>query len=185
MDTALTISPKAKVRWRHDAFGNSIAVAEFSDATTALQFHSTIEVELYPRPDMEVTVEDYARILPFAYSADEIGDLGRTNERHFVDPGDLVPGWSRGIMGQCPSNETWDILLAMTRAIKSDFAYEARVSEGVQDPVFTLPRRAGSCRDFAVFLMEAARGFGLAARFVTGYLYDPMVDGGHGGDAVE
>ena len=27
-------------------------------------------------------------------------------------------------------------------------------------------------------MMEAARTFGLAARFVTGYLYDPALDGG-------
>ena len=37
---------------------------------------------------------------------------------------------------------------------------------------------SGSCRDFALLLMEVARGLGMAARFVTGYLYDPAVDGG-------
>jgi transglutaminase-like putative cysteine protease len=32
--------------------------------------------------------------------------------------------------------------------------------------------------------MEAARQFGFAARFVTGYLYDPAEDGGGGDDAL-
>lgn len=138
VSTALIIGPQAKVRWRHGAFGNSIAVAEFSDAATALQFHSTIEVELYTRPDMEITLEDYARTLPFSYAADETGDLGRTNERHFMDPGDHVPAWSRRIMAQCPTNETWDVLLAMTQTTRAEFTYESRTSGGVQGPVFTL-----------------------------------------------
>ena len=31
---------------------------------------------------------------------------------------------------------------------------------------------SGTCRDFAVLMMEALRSFGVATRFVTGYLYD-------------
>ena len=38
----------------------------------------------------------------------------------------------------------------------------------------------GTCRDFAVLFIEAARFLGFAARFVTGYLYDPGADGCEG-----
>jgi transglutaminase-like putative cysteine protease len=59
----------------------------------------------------------------------------------------------------------------MTRAIRRDLVYEAREESGVQDPVKTLHQGSGSCRDFAVLMIEAVRSLGLAARFVSGYLY--------------
>jgi transglutaminase-like putative cysteine protease len=69
----------------------------------------------------------------------------------------------------------------MTSAIKEQFQYLAREREGVQTPLETLELRSGSCRDFAVFMMEAVRGLGLGARFVSGYLYDEHLVGAAGG----
>ena len=43
----------------------------------------------------------------------------------------------------------------------------------MQPPWVTLDRQKGSCRDFAVLMMEAARVLGIAARFVSGYIYVP------------
>ncbi len=64
------------------------------------------------------------------------------------------------------------IPLAMMEAIKAEFDYNPRDEMGTQDPLVTLESGAGTCRDFALFHMEAARSLGLAARFVSGYLYD-------------
>ena len=70
------------------------------------------------------------------------------------------------------------LLLAMTRGIKEECRYLRRIEKGVQSPGETLRQRSGSCRDFAVLMMEAARSLGLAARFVSGYIFVP--DGGRG-----
>ena len=60
----------------------------------------------------------------------------------------------------------------MTHAIKAEFRYGARHEEGTQAAAETLALGTGTCRDFAVLMMEALRSFGVATRFVTGYLYD-------------
>ncbi len=43
----------------------------------------------------------------------------------------------------------------------------------MQTPAQTLANNSGTCRDFAVLMIEAVRALGLAARFVSGYLYVP------------
>ena len=67
--------------------------------------------------------------------------------------------------------------MTLTYAIKEGFAYERREASGVQSPLRTLDRRRGSCRDFAVLMMEAARALGIAARFVSGYVFVPSEEG--------
>ncbi|SBO42099.1 transglutaminase domain-containing protein [Cyanobium sp. NIES-981] len=44
----------------------------------------------------------------------------------------------------------------------------------MQTPAHTLSSGSGSCRDFATLFLAAARRLGLAARFVSSYLHDPL-----------
>ena len=66
------------------------------------------------------------------------------------------------------------LLTTITHAIRARFTYVAREEMGVQDPIRTLRLGSGSCRDFAVLMIEAVRALGFAARFVSGYLYVPQ-----------
>jgi transglutaminase-like putative cysteine protease len=63
--------------------------------------------------------------------------------------------------------------MTMTMAIKESFTYSRRTDPGTQSPIVTLNTGTGTCRDFALLMMEAARSLGFAARFVTGYVYVP------------
>jgi transglutaminase-like putative cysteine protease len=60
----------------------------------------------------------------------------------------------------------------MVQAVPNEFTYNPRDEMGTQDPIVTLQSGTGTCRDFALLMMEAARSLGFAARFVSGYLYD-------------
>jgi transglutaminase-like putative cysteine protease len=180
VSTALTISPAARVRWLHDVFGNSIAIAAFEAAAEELSLESEIVVEHFAPEEAEFPIEPYARSVPFSYASEEIPDLGRTIERHYPDPGHSVHDWARGFLAENGPTETSALLVEITKAVKAGFAYKAR-SNGLQSPAETLARGAGTCRDFALLMMEAVRSLGMAARFVSGYLYDPALDGAHSG----
>ena len=181
LDANLTLSPPGRVNWHHDIFGNSIAVASFDRAACELFIESQIKVEPFAQNEPDFVLEPHARVFPFAYSTDEVPDLGRTRERHCPDPDHIVDEWARQFLQSGDDGghvDVMEMLVKMTRAIQSDFNYQRRYAEGTQTPVETLELGTGSCRDYALLMMEAVRTFGLAARFVSGYLYDSEVAGG-------
>ncbi len=64
----------------------------------------------------------------------------------------------------------------MSQGIYCGFRYRRREAKGIQLPLETLQLGHGSCRDFAMLMIEAARSLGLAARFASGYLALPLDD---------
>jgi transglutaminase-like putative cysteine protease len=179
VDAELTLSPPGNTRWMHDVFGNSVAQVEFAQSAPELLIVSTLHLEHYglTRPVFPIAPE--AQVYPFVYSSDDRSDLGRLLDRHYPDPQGLVEAWAkRFVTGRFMS--TYNLLSNMNAAIKAEFTYNARTLEGTQTPVETLQYRSGTCRDFALLFMEAVRSLGFGARFITGYLYNPALDGADG-----
>jgi transglutaminase-like putative cysteine protease len=169
-----------------DTQGNVITVARFSGRSKELHFSNKLVVEHAPVAPSAEKLAPYARSWPFTYDLDDMNDLSRTMERHYPDPDHAVDGWVRSIFG-APSAfrgggiGTLDLLSAMTEEIRTNFTYTPRFEEGMQEPARTLALRNGTCRDYAVLMMEAVRALGFAARFVSGYLYVPDQAGHIGG----
>jgi transglutaminase-like putative cysteine protease len=112
-------------------------------------------------------------------------DLSRAIERQYLDPEREIDGWARQFLRHDGRTGTVEMLAAMTRAVRASLAYVAREESGIQDPTKTLRQASGSCRDFAVLMMEAVRSLGLAAHFVSGYLFVPEgVAGARGAGAT-
>jgi transglutaminase-like putative cysteine protease len=182
LDTSLVIDPPASgLRWIHDVFGNSIAIATFDQPAQRLVFESGFRAEHFPTGEQALEVESYAARFPFNYSAEDAMDLAHTRDRHYPDPEHKVDAWAKELLEKTEGGATLPVLSAMTSAIKEQFKYTTRDAAGVQTPLETLELGSGSCRDFAVFMMEAARSLGLAARFVSGYLYDEKLIGAAAG----
>ena len=174
LEASLNIDPPpSELRWLQDVFGNSVAIATFDRRARRLVFDSRIRVEHNPSVLNQVHIEEYARMYPFTYSSEEMPDLLRSIERQHLDPHREIDTWARRFVNTMGQTDTLAMLSEMTATIKREFTYVSRHEKGTQTPIETLKLRKGTCRDYAMLMIEAARALGFAARFVSGYVYDP------------
>jgi transglutaminase-like putative cysteine protease len=168
--SALRVRPKYRLRWVHDAFENSVALVDFDGPSDHLMFESEVVVEQYNSNPLDFILDHQAQTIPFEYGQHEKPDLHHFMQLcHPHDEGG-VRNWIRPFLDTRGRAATVDCLMALNRSVPLFFQYARREEAGVQTPGETLRYRSGSCRDFALLFMEAARCLGLAARFVTGYL---------------
>lgn len=188
-EAELKVEPEpAAVRWKHDMFDNSICFLEWPETlrTEHLSIISTLDLTHHPdgQPLPHYSLDPGAGVFPFSYAQSEIPDLARLAERQMPDPDRKVDAWARRIVAETGTADTLKVLEAMTHAIKDEFRYAARFEEGTQTAAQTIELGSGTCRDFAVLMMEALRSYGLATRFVTGYLYDDTSGTTRGGGST-
>ncbi len=173
----LRISPESDLRWVSDVFANSVALIRPKVAADHLEVESCLMLER--RDEERFSVAPRGEVIetyPFLYDEDILPDLGATYLRHYPDNDGSVLNFARRFIQD--GIDSAELLARMMCAIRSEIAYRPRYEEGTQHPADTLAQGIGTCRDFALLMMEAARALGYAARFVTGYLYDPAIDRG-------
>ena len=177
IEARLEISPEpSSLRFIQDAFGNHIGIARFAGRSKELCFESAICVEHSPLDAADLDFEDDARTFPVGYSAEEMPDLAHCIERHQPDPGNEVSRWARQFEPASGSIGALELLTRILKGINHGFHYRRREAKGIQQPAETLRLGHGSCRDFAMLMIDAARSLGLAARFASGYLTVPLDD---------
>ena len=171
VSTKLSISPTPKeVVWLHDVFDNSVAVACFKGKTRELRFESTVTIEHAETPRPDYKLSPTARYFPFEYADDERPNLELGLLRRY--PSARVDDWARGFVSSSSRRQsTMALLRAIVLGTRRQLVYSRRVERGTQTPEETLTRGTGTCRDFALLMIEAARSLGLAARFVSGYIF--------------
>jgi transglutaminase-like putative cysteine protease len=175
IEASLEISPQpTSLRFIQDAFGNHVGIARFSGRSKELRFESTVHLEHSPLDATGHEIEDAA--FPVEYSADEMPDLANCIERQHPDPGNEVSRWALQFVPSNGSIGAFKLLTRLSQGIKGGFLYRRREAKGIQPPAETLRLGHGSCRDFAMLMIEAARSLGFAARFASGYLTVPLDD---------
>jgi transglutaminase-like putative cysteine protease len=174
LDSRLDISPTPmSLRWIHDVFGNSVAIANFDERTDKLTFDWHVTVAHNPVEEFALTPDDPAYFYPFVYADEEFSDLVQYVTPQYADPDGRIAEWARGFLDEDAPTPTFRILSGMTHGIREQFEYRGRHEPGTQQPLHTLQSRTGTCRDFALFMIEALRRLGIAARFVSGYIFVP------------
>ena len=174
--TDLEVSPASSVRMIQDPHSNSVALVQPLEPADELRIVCGFIIEHAHVDPLELPLAPHAEIFPFAYSLEERFDLETYLRPHHDDPGGHLTAWARQFIRTDGYTATRNLLLEMNQFIRANFRYAARDEEGTQTPQETLKLSTGSCRDFALLMMEAARRLGIATRFVSGYLYDPTLD---------
>ena len=176
----LTIRPAHTVHWLRDVNGNSIALVDFTERANELMIYSELVLQHYDSDPLDFRVEPYAVHYPFVYDPWTLPEL--TAFTHIVFPADAerVRQWLGQFWEPGKLVETVSLLKRLNQFIRETFTYKRRHEYGVQRPALTLDKNSGSCRDFATLFIEACRSWGLAARFVSGYMLCEATEAGRG-----
>jgi transglutaminase-like putative cysteine protease len=148
------VHPRATLNWKRDIHENSIAVVEFAEPSDRLTISAEALIEYLRDTPVDCLIDPDASEFPFQYAPE--------------DQLELVPY-------RLPS---YPYDRGQLREWLQSLKYNRREEASVQTPSRTLALGTGSCRDYAVLMMEAARHLGFGARFVSGYIQ--MAEGQHG-----
>lgn len=155
------------LNWVQDPYGNFQARVLFPQPLREFRIEVDLTVDLAVYNPFDFFVEPSAENVPFALSADLARDLGPYLGT--PQPGPLFEAYWKSLPVPA-GGRTIDFLVALNQKLASDIGYNIRLEPNVQTSEETLRLRRGSCRDSAVLLVDLLRRFGLAARFVSGYL---------------
>jgi transglutaminase-like putative cysteine protease len=176
---ALEISPTARRIATNDPLDNALDWAFFApeNPATKLEFRSELLVETLDANPFDFFLKPTALTFPFRYDSSEHVALTPCLTPRADSP---APEFLRSWLNQhlpSPPSETVPFLMALNTAVQRALTYTRREEQGIQSAAETLARGTGSCRDYAVLLIELCRALGLAARFVSGYMYEPSATG--------
>jgi transglutaminase-like putative cysteine protease len=168
--SVLEIEPHADVHWIRDIYGNSIAMLTFAEPGQKLRLHSRVIVSHYDQNPLDFLIDPNALSYPFQYSTDEQIELIPYRLASYPRDGAALRHWLSDLYTAGHVINTFELLNKLNTRIFESFKYARQEEPGVLSPAETIDLGTGSCRDYAVLLMEAARHWGFGARFVTGYI---------------
>jgi len=164
----LHIEPAAHfLNWQQDPFGNYQARVVIPDPVQTFAVSIDLVAELAVYNPFDFFLEEDAEEYPFNYDALTRKDLGPYLE--MLPRGEHLARWLDAF-GKPPRQGLVNFLVDLNQRLANEIQYVIRMEPGVQAPDETLSLGQGSCRDSAWLLVQILRYFGIAARFVSGYL---------------
>jgi len=172
IDYQLTTNPTGEIRWVRDFYENTYILMDFAGQSQEL-FETTMraQVEMDEMNPYHFLLDNHAIAFPFTYShAEKIVLHPHLQQK--------TPGGASGVLDWFYKNipqhrqDTVPFLSTLNQAVYSHFGYERRDEENTYTPDELIALGQGSCRDLAFFFIALAQQLGLAARYVSGYVYE-------------
>jgi hypothetical protein len=165
------------LRWIRDVHENNIGMVDFTETTAELVFDCEFVLEVGEGNPFDFVIVPAAAEYPFTYDHELSTELLPLSRNIYPRDVDRMRDWLNPFWHPGKRVDTLELLQELNRAIFRSFSHRRRMEKGVQSPAETLEKNSGSCRDVATLFMEACRFLGLAARFVSGYMYSSEITG--------
>ncbi|MBW4529206.1 MAG: transglutaminase family protein [Aphanothece saxicola GSE-SYN-MK-01-06B] len=173
--SSLSIIPAAKLRWHRDVEGNCLATVSFRESADRLLIESNLIIQQYDRVPLDFLVDEEAVHYPFQYASKDRPILeAYLTPTDAEQPCQALLQWMSTVWKPGEIIQSYTLLKRLNLATHQRVSYRKRDEPGVQSSAETLHCGWGSCRDMAFLFMEAARCFGFAARFVSGYSFTAL-----------
>jgi uncharacterized protein (DUF2126 family)/transglutaminase-like putative cysteine protease len=181
-DYVLKLKPADHIlHWQFDPLGNHLARVVFPSKTSELIVDVTLVADMTPINPFAFFLDPSFETFPFQYPPELAHNL---EPYRLLEPvGPLL----KGFLNEIPTalQNTVTFVGDVTARVRDRVKYTTRLEHGVQSCEQTLGELTGSCRDSAWLLVQVFRSFGLAARFVSGYLIQLASDEPGHSDASE
>jgi len=170
---SLKITPKTHfLNWQQDPQSNYLARLVFPEPTREFAVEVDLVAEMAIINPFDFFLEKSAETFPFEYEPALEREL-----RPYLETEPLTPLLTK-LLGEVDRSAapTINFLVGLNQKVQEAVGYVIRLEPGIQTCEETLSLRTGSCRDSAWLLVQLLRNLGLAARFVSGYLIQLVVD---------
>jgi transglutaminase-like putative cysteine protease len=160
-----------------DIFNNYQTELWFTEKQSSLTLNTHFKVETtLSNPFHYLVTSPQVLKLPAKYSVEN--KMALAPYLHRIHPDAAVDELAQTLLNESDDN-TLNYLYHMTDYIHRNIQQTIRAIGEPLLPNKTLRRKEGACRDLAVLFIDLCRAMGLAARFVSGYKYDPGARDSH------
>lgn len=164
---SMKVTPKNHfINWQQDPFSNYLGRLVFPEKTRQFEVEIDLVADMIIINPFDYFLEPAAEEFPFSYEKDLKEELVPYLAEKSA--GKRLKKYLKKI--DCTPRRTIDFLVDLNMKLSNDISYLIRMEPNVQSCKETLEKKSGSCRDSAWLLVNILRQFGLAARFVSGYL---------------
>ena len=171
------ISLPHRLRWIRDLHENNIGLLDLTELASEMVVEGNFILDVCERNPFDFILLPEAAEYPFSYEQELMVELSPLCQNLYVRDTDRIREWLAPFWQPGKTVETLALLQELNLHIYRTFCYQRREQKGVLSPAETIENNGGSCRDFATLFMEICRFMGLAARFVSGYMYSRQITG--------